>query len=66
MRPTLLRRGDEWAVEAVVEGDPAPTLRSSLVDTDVDERGNARDQLAEFLSGIVLTGPFGITIRLPR
>lgn len=66
MRPMLLRRGEEWAVEAVVEGDPAPTLQSSLIDTDVEQGGSARDQLAEFLSGIVLTGPFGITIRLPR
>ncbi len=65
LRPTLLRCGDEWAVQAVVEGVAAPELVSPLIDTDIVEGATARDQLAEFFSGIVLSGPFGITIRLP-
>lgn len=35
LRPLLLRRGEEWTVDAVVEGDVAPTLTSPLIDTDV-------------------------------
>ncbi len=65
LRPTLLRRGDEWAVQAVVEGVAAPELFSPLIDADVVEGASARDQFAEFFSGIVLSGPFGIAIRLP-
>jgi hypothetical protein len=35
LKPMLLRRGAEWAFEAIVQGDPAPEHSSSLIDTDV-------------------------------
>lgn len=33
--PGLLQSGDEWRVDVVVEGKPAPKLRSPLIDTDI-------------------------------
>lgn len=34
LRPQLLRRGEEWTTEAVVEGEANPELDSPLIDTD--------------------------------
>ena len=33
--PRLLRKGEEWLVEAIVEGVPSPRLINSLIDTDL-------------------------------
>jgi hypothetical protein len=68
LRPTLLRRGDEWAVEIVVEGEARPTLESSLIDTDVVEGPSVLQQLAEQLVDVAVTIslPFGVRIQLKR
>ncbi|KQS69065.1 hypothetical protein [Modestobacter sp. Leaf380] len=46
LSPGLLRRGDEYAVEVIVSGRPAPTLTCPLVNTDVVEPPALRAQLA--------------------
>lgn len=61
--PALLRRGDEWAFEALVSGDSSPELESTLIDTDVVDQGRYLDLAAEALSGAVLTLPGGLTLR---
>lgn len=63
MRPMLLRKGEAWTVEAVVEGDADPVVTSPLIDTDISTRTLA-DQLTEILSGteILLPG-LGVTVR---
>lgn len=64
--PQLMRRGEEWAIEAVVEGEPEPVLDSPLIDTDVIEGPSYLQQAIETLSGVVLNLPFGVTIGIKR
>jgi len=35
IRPVLLRRGDQWTIEAIIDGAPKPELSSPLIDTDI-------------------------------
>jgi len=46
LRPMLLRRGEEWMVEAVLSGKPRPTIENPLIDTDVIEGPSAFEQFA--------------------
>jgi len=51
LHPQLLRRGEEWIIEAVVSGTPAPELDSPLIDTDiVSEPAYAAEIARGFLS----------------
>lgn len=47
LEPMLIRRGEEWVIEAVVEGDSMPELESSLIDTDVVSGPSALAQWAQ-------------------
>lgn len=40
LRPQLLRRGEEWTTEAVVEGEANPELDNPLIDTDTIDEPN--------------------------
>lgn len=66
LRPHLLRKGEEWVVEAVVEGSPEPEYESPLIDTDVVEGPGYLQQAGELLSGIIIDLPFGVTIGVKR
>ncbi len=46
MEPHLLRRAEEWIVEAVVAGSPDPILESSLIDTDIVDAPSYSSELA--------------------
>jgi hypothetical protein len=64
--PQMLHRGEEWVVEAVVQGDAEPTLDSPLIDTDIVEGPSMLEQVAEQLAGITLTLPFGVQLQIKR
>lgn len=64
--PQLMRCGEEWSIEAVVEGEPEAVLDSPLIDTDVIEGPSYLKQAIEALSGVVLNLPFGVTIGIKR
>lgn len=68
LRPVLLRRGEEWAVEAVVGGEPKPTLDSPLVDTDLVEGPSAVELFAEQFADVIVSValPFGLELRVNR
>jgi hypothetical protein len=68
LRPLLLHRGEEWVVEAVVQGDASPTIESPLIDTDVVDGPSAVKQLIEQLADVALTVtlPLGVQIQLKR
>ena len=60
LQPGLLRRQDEWSVEAVVAGLPEPVLESPLVNTDIVEGPTYRAELARsLLETMTLTLPGG-------
>jgi hypothetical protein len=67
LSPLLLHRGEEWVVEAVVQGDITPVLESPLIDTDVVEGPTALKQLAQQLGDVAVSVslPFGLQIQ-PR
>lgn len=66
MKPRLLRRGDEWTIDAVVQGVPSPEFESPLIDTDIIEGATRLDQVADLLSGAIFELPFGIRLQVPR
>ncbi len=61
-----MRCGEEWSIEAVVEGEPEPVVDSPLIDTDVIEGSSYLKQAIETLSSVVLDLPFGVTIGIKR
>jgi hypothetical protein len=52
LAPVLLRKGDEWTVEAVVGGEPTPEIDSRLIDTAIIRPTN-RAELALEVAGAI-------------
>lgn len=68
VRAGLLRRREEFLIEAVVSGEPRPSLLSPLIDVDVID-GEVfdwrRDLARTVLESVVLTLPLGrVTVSL--
>jgi hypothetical protein len=53
LRPTLLPRGHEWVVEAVVGGALRPEVASTLIDTDILDKPTFNSQLSHSLLGVL-------------
>ena len=65
LHPGLPRRRESWTIEAVVSGTPAPTLDSSLIDTDIVDPATLR--AAELPLGLPLSIPMlGLSFRGTR
>lgn len=65
LRPSLLRKGDEWRVDIVVGNRPDPKVKSSLIDTDITEGRSSIESAIELLSGLTISLPFGIGLHIP-
>lgn len=60
--PALLKVGETWAVDAVVDGEPSVDLHGRIANVAFDER--TRSDLLRLAAGVTSGGLYGVVERL--